>query len=298
MSATPPTPTPLIDRLVERRVKDPRGFYARVVERPRPDWKGGEPLMVIAADHPARGALKVGSDQYAMADRENLLERCVTALSRPGVNGFLGTSDMVQDLANLGALDGKVVFGSMNRGGFAGASFEIDDRMTGYDVEGIIAQDLAGGKMLMRYDFEDDSTAETVATCAAGIDGLARAGRIAMVEPFISARDDAGRVVNDLSTEAVVKSVAMTAGLGADSTWTWLKLPAVEGMEDVARASSMPILLLGGEVSADAEATRRMWAQALAPSTVQGLVLGRSMLYPADGDVASAVDNAVTLLEV
>lgn len=289
---------PLIDKLVERRVSDPRGFADRVAERARSDWKGGEPLMVIAADHPARGALRAGSDQYAMADRESLLERCVTALSRPGVNGFLGTSDMVQDLANLGVLDGKVVFGSMNRGGFAGASFEIDDRMTGYDVEGVVSQDLTGGKMLMRYDFEDRDTAETVATCAATVDALARAGRIAMVEPFISGRDASGRVVNDLSTEAVVKSVAMTAGLGADSAWTWLKLPAVEGMEEVARASSMPILLLGGEVSADAEATRRMWAQALAPSTVQGLVLGRSLLYPSDGDVAAAVDNAVKLLEV
>ncbi|AXE39535.1 hypothetical protein JS278_02396 [Acidipropionibacterium virtanenii] len=272
--------TPLIDKLVERRVADPTEFSARVAERARSDWRGGEPLMVIAADHPARGALRAGSDRFAMADREALLERCVTALSRPGVNGFLGTSDMVQDLANLGALDGKVVFGSMNRGGFAGASFEIDDRMTGYDVEGVVSQDLAGGKMLMRYDFEDRDTAETVATCAATVDELARAQKIAMVEPFISRRDASGRVVNDLSTEAVVKSVAMTAGLGADSAWTWLKLPAVEGMEDVARASSMPILLLGGEVSADAEATRRMWAQALAPSTVQGLVLGRSMLYP------------------
>lgn len=290
--------TPLIDKLVERRVADPTEFSARVAERARSDWRGGEPLMVIAADHPARGALRAGSDRFAMADREALLERCVTALSRPGVNGFLGTSDMVQDLANLGALDGKVVFGSMNRGGFAGASFEIDDRMTGYDVEGVVSQDLAGGKMLMRYDFEDRDTAETVATCAATVDELARAQKIAMVEPFISRRDASGRVVNDLSTEAVVKSVAMTAGLGADSAWTWLKLPAVEGMEDVARASSMPILLLGGEVSADAEATRRMWAQALAPSTVQGLVLGRSMLYPPDGDVAAAVDNAVTLLEV
>lgn len=290
--------TPLIDSLVERRVKDPRGFQARVIDRERPRWHGGEPLMVIAADHPARGALRVGADEYAMADRESLLERCVTALSRPGVNGFLGTSDMVQDLANLGALEGKVVFGSMNRGGLRGASFEIDDRMTGYDVDGVIGQDLAGGKMLMRYDFEDSSTSDTVAACASSIDALARAGRIAMVEPFISRRDATGKLVNDLSTQAVVKSVAMTAGLAADSTWTWLKLPAVEGMEEVARASSMPILLLGGELSDDVEATRRMWARALAPSTVQGLVLGRSMLYPADGDVASAVDNAVTLLEV
>jgi hypothetical protein len=30
--------------------------------------------------------------------------------------------------------------------------------------------------------------------------------------------------------------------------------------------------------------------------TVQGLVVGRSLLYPSDGDVAGAVDRAVGLL--
>lgn len=292
------TTTPLIDKLLDRRLSDPVGFAARVADRLRPTWRRDEPLMIIAADHPARGALKAGSDVNAMADREVLLERCVAALGREGVNGFLGTPDMVADLANLGALDGKVVFGSMNRGGFAGASFELDDRMTGYDVTAIVDEDLAGGKMLMRFDLSDAGTAGTVETCARTITELARARRVAMVEPFISARDEEGRVVNDLSVEAVTKSVAMTAGMGADSSWTWLKLPAVEGMDRVARASSLPILLLGGEVSDDPEATRRLWAQALAPRTVRGLVLGRSLLYPPDGDVAAAVDKAVALLEV
>ena len=59
------------------------------------------------------------------------------ALSRPGVDGVLGTADIIEDLLLLGALDDKVVIGSMNRGGLAGTVFEIDDRFTGYDAAAI-----------------------------------------------------------------------------------------------------------------------------------------------------------------
>lgn len=292
------TRTPLIDKLLDRRLADPVRFADRVRQRPRATWSPTEPLMVVAADHPARGALAAGGRADAMADREHLLERCVTALGRPGVNGFLGTADMVADLANLDALDGKVVFGSMNRGGFAGASFELDDRMTGYDVQGILDEDLTGGKMLLRFDLSDPGTATTAQACAEAVTTLARARRIAMVEPFISYRADDGKVVNDLSADAVVKSVVMASGLGADTSWTWLKLPAVDDMERVVRATSLPILLLGGEVSTDPEETRRRWATALAARHVRGLVLGRSVLYPPDSDVATAIDNTVQLLGV
>ena len=54
--------------------------------------------------------------------------------------------------------------------------------------------------------------------------------------------------------------------------------------------------LLGGEVSDDAGAAYARWGRALAQPTVQGLVIGRSLLYPPGGDVADAVDRAVGLL--
>ncbi|MCZ9344436.1 aldolase, partial [Streptomyces sp. TRM76130] len=38
------------------------------------------------------------------------------------------------------------------------------------------------------------------------------------------------------------------------------------------------------------------WGKALKQPTAQGLTVGRSLLYPADGDVAGAVDRAVSLL--
>ena len=288
--------TPLTDRIVEIRARAPERIARALADRPRGTPPEGDgKLMIIACDHPARGALAAGGRAMAMASREDVLSRCVTALGRPGVNGFLGTADLIEDLALLGALDGKLVYGSMNRGGLAGAAFEMDDRFTGYDARGIVDAGLDGGKMLLRIDYEDPRTADTLAACARAVDDLAERGIMAMVEPFISRRRD-GRVVNDLSADAVIASMAIASGLGRTSAYTWLKLPAVADMEHVMEASTLPVLILGGAVSQDADAARAAWARALALPTVRGLVIGRSLLFPPDDDVAGAVDNTVGLL--
>ncbi|PZF79995.1 Cgl0159 family (beta/alpha)8-fold protein [Jiangella anatolica] len=295
-------PADQLRAVVETRVHRPEAIAAAAAARKRPDSLLGPSgkLMVIAADHPARGALRAGRDALAMADRGELLDRLVVALSRPGVNGVLGTADLLEDLLLLGALDGKVVVGSMNRGGLAGTVFEVDDRFTGYDAAGIDAMGFEMGKMLLRIDPEDAATAPTLEACAAAVDDLAAHRKVALVEPFISHRDPDGRLRNDLSTEAVVRSVTVAAGLGNTSAYTWLKLPVVDddpaGMERVLAASTLPAVLLGGEVPDDPDAAFRQWEKVLRLPTALGLVVGRTLLYPPDGDVAAAVDTAVSLL--
>ena len=64
----------------------------------------------------------------------------------------------------------------------------------------------------------------------------------------------------------------------------------------VCETSTLPTVLLGGEANGDQEGTYEKWRKALRLPTVQGLVAGRSLLYPADGNVAAAVDTAVGLL--
>ena len=132
--------------LVRTRVERPNAIAEAAARRVKPDSLLSDRgrLMMIAADHPARGALAAGERPLAMADRVELLDRLVLALSRPGVNGVLGTPDILEDLLLLGALDGKVVVGSMNRGGLAGTVFEMDDRFTGYDAASIAAVRLRG----------------------------------------------------------------------------------------------------------------------------------------------------------
>jgi hypothetical protein len=283
--------------LVETRAHRPHEIAAALARRRRPASLFGPHgrLMMIAADHPARGALRAGADPLAMSDRADLLHRIGTALANPGVNGVLGTPDILEDLLLLGALDGKVVVGSMNRGGLAGTSFEIDDRFTAYDAGSIAAAGFAGGKMLLRIDPDDALTAGTLAGCGHAVTELGHHGLMAMVEPFISHRVD-GRVRNDLSADAMIRAMTVAAGLGATSAYTWLKVPVVEDMERVMAATTLPALILGGEVTADADAVYAQWSKALELPTVQGLVIGRSLLYPPGGDVAAAVDRAVRLL--
>ena len=283
--------------LKETRVRRPEAIREAAQRRRRPTTILGDhgKLMIIAADHPARGALRAGGDPLAMANREDLLDRLRTALARPGVNGVLGTPDILEDLLLLGALDDKVVIGSMNRGGLAGTSFEIDDRFTAYDAAGIADSGFEGGKMLLRIDPADGGTVRTLEACGNAVTALAGHRRMAMVEPFISHRAD-GRVRNELTAEAMIRACTVAAGLGNTSAYTWLKVPVVPEMERVMAATTLPALILGGEVSDDADGAYARWSKALDLPTVHGLVIGRSLLYPAAGTVADAVDRAVGLL--
>ena len=94
----------------------------------------------------------------------------------------------------------------------------------------------------------------------------------------------------------MIRAMTVSAGIGRTSAYTWLKVPIVPEMERVMAATTLPSLILGGEVAEDQQAAFEGWRKALALPTVHGLVVGRSLLYPSDDDVAAAVDTAVGLL--
>ena len=284
------------ERLRELRAADPAGIGRALAERRRRDViRGDGRLFIVAADHPARGAIAVGSNKTAMANRYDLLERMALAVSRPGVDGVLGTPDIIDDLAALGLLDDKIVVGSMNRGGLRGASFEMDDRYTAYDVPAMKRQGIDFAKTLIRVDLDDPGTAPTLEATARAVDAAAASELPIMLEPFMSGRVE-GRVVNDLSADAVILSTAIASGLGNSSAYTWMKLPVVPEMERVMEATTMPTLLLGGDNGGDPDETFASWESALALPGVRGLTVGRTLLYPHDDDVATAVDTAARLV--
>lgn len=282
--------------LTEIRLGDP-GAVARAAagrrRRASPVNDSGR-MFIVAADHPARGSLAIGNRPMAMADRAELLTRLRTALAHPNVTGVLAAADVIEDLLLLGALDDKLAFGTMNRGGLAGSAFEIDDRFTAYDASGIAASHLDGGKMLLRLDPTDPASARTLESCARAVSELAARRRLAMIEPFMSTRVD-GRVRNDLSPDAVIRAMSVAAGLGTTSAYTWLKVPPVPDMARVLTATTLPTLVLGGEPDDDSGAVYERWRTALKTPGVRGMVAGRALLYPPDGDVAGIVDRIARL---
>ncbi|WP_105036140.1 Cgl0159 family (beta/alpha)8-fold protein [Cryobacterium aureum] len=284
------------DALRHARAANPERIGEILASRTRRELiRGDGRLFIVAADHRARGALGVRKDATAMANRYALLESLATALSRPGVDGVLGTPDIIDDLALLGLLDDKIVVGSMNRGGLWGSSFEMDDRYTAYDIDRIQRDRIDFAKNLVRINLEDAGSLTTLEATALAVSEAAAAGIPIMLEPFMSSWVD-GRVKNDLTADAVILSIAIAEGLGNSSAYSWLKLPVVADMDRVMAATTLPTLLLGGDPVGDQTETFESWRHALDLPGVRGLVVGRSLLYPHDGNVESAIDTAAALV--
>jgi len=282
--------------LLETRATDPAAIAAAyAARRRRPLLAPDGATFIVAADHPARRALGIGDDPFAMADRRSLLDRLVTALADTGVDGVLATPDVLDELALLGALDERVAIGSLNRGGLAGSVWELDDQDTAHDVAAIVDHGLDGGKMLLRIDPRDPGSKATLETCARNVSALARAGVTAMLEPLPYTTRD-GKAVLDTSDDELVRCVAVASGLGATSAHTWLKLPATDAVDRVMAATTLPALILGGAPGPDPDTAFDSWRRAMAVPNVRGLVVGRSLLYPPDGDVAAAVATAADIV--
>ncbi|MBT5398677.1 MAG: deoxyribose-phosphate aldolase [Micrococcales bacterium] len=290
------TNTATFESIKDVRAENPSAVRDALEGRKRRDLiRGDGRLLIIAADHPARGAIAVGQNPTAMGSRRELLDRFAEALSRPGVDGVLGTPDVIDDLALMGLLDDKIVVGSMNRGGLRGSSFEFDDRFTGYSIEAIKRQGLDFAKTLLRINLKDAASVATLEANARAVNEAVKHEIPIMLEPFMSHWVD-GKVVYELTTDAVVLSVAVAQGLGESSAYSWLKLPVVANMEKVLEATTLPTLLLGGDVDGDQERAFDSWNGALALPGVRGLVVGRSLLYPNNGNVSEAVDIAAKMV--
>jgi hypothetical protein len=279
--------------LLDARVFEPASLQKALVGRRRRKQKTKDGnLLILAADHTARGKISLGRDPIAMSDRYTLLDRLTRCLALPEVDGVLASADILEELAFLGALNDKLAIGTMNRGGIIGAKWELDDRLTSYDADHIESMGLDGGKTLIRIDYNDPSVARTIETVAALTTQLADRKLMAMIEPLPYKKSAEGMAILDDSDEALIKVVAIASGLGSSSAYSWLKVPATNRMSEVAGATSLPVLMLGGEPEGNPDELFNSWTLGMKESNVRGLVAGRSLLYPLNGDSESAVRRA------
>ncbi len=283
--------------LGEVRIFEPASLQKALRQRKRRTLAGEDGnLMILAADHTARGMLAVGKDPLAVADRYTLLDNLLRGLSIPGVDGVMASADILEELAWLGALEGKVAVGTINRGGLKGALWELDDRITAYDPDHIASAGLDAGKLLLRIEFTDPGVARTIEMCGAVTTKLADQGIACMIEPLPYLKDEAGRAYLDTRDEELIRAVAIASGLGSSSAYTWLKIPATPRIAEVAAATTMPILLLGGDPGEGLPEVVAGWELAMREPNVRGLIPGRALLYPHDGDIEGIVATAARIV--
>ena len=283
--------------LIEARINNPASLQKALKNRARRSVAGKDgKLMLLAADHTARGIIAAGNNPTAIADRFVLLDKLIRGLAVAGVDGVMASADILEELAWLGALEEKVAIGTMNRGGIIGATWELDDRLTAYDAEHIKSMGLDGGKTLLRIDETDPGVARTIEMVAQVTTQLADLELVSMIEPLPYMKNSDGRAVLDPSEEKLIKVVSIASALGSSSAFTWLKIPAPANPERVAAATSCPILLLGGDPGSNWEEVFAKWEKALTVPNIRGLVPGRALLYGEDLDVEAAVSRAAKMV--
>lgn len=300
-------PRALIGRITDLRVGDPEwAFRAAMARTRRPCLAPDGRLNILAADHPARRVVKVGAAALGMADRGDFLARIVRVLMSEVVDGVMSTMDVLEDLLSLGALireaggpplvDDKLLISSVNRGGLAGTCWELDDPLTGASAASSAAWHLDGVKILLRITDEDAGSLRTLLASAQVVNEAEALRLPVFLEPLPVLKTEKGWST-EKEVEALARIVGVASALGVSSRYVWLKLPYCEGYERVARATTLPILLLGGESAGDPAPFLRQVESALAcASNVRGALVGRNVLYPGDEDplmVAEAAGNII-----
>jgi hypothetical protein len=287
------------NELIQARLKSPESFKKALVSRKRRKMVGKDGrLLIVAADHTARGIISAGSEKYVIANRRLLLDRLVRSLSNPNVDGVLASADIVEELAWLGALESKLVFGTMNRGGYLGTTWGLDDPMTAYDADSIAELGLDAGKVLVRFEDTDIGVGRTIEYVVEAMRLLAEREIVCLVEPLPYKKDATGMPMLDKSTDRLDKIVSITAGFGSSASYTWLKLPSWTSHVTLRESTTLPILLLGGDPGENLDTTFEEWRSALQIPNVIGLVAGRPLLYPFDNDVERSVDRAAKLVHL
>jgi len=288
-------PASILDEITDIRVNRPEVIEEEARRRQRrPKLTRDGKLVLVAIDHPARAVTKILGNDLAMGDRHQYLGRARRVLEDLNLDGVLGSTDILEELLILSAierertgksfLDGRVLSGSMNRGGLAGTTFEMEDTFTGISAARLAALRCDAGKMLYRIDPQDPASGRTITACANAINSLREHGLAAFVEPLPVAKKGSG-YDNMKDAASLVKQCGVAAGLGDSTAHVWLKIPVGDDMARICRATTLPILLLGGPSRESPVDTLRDFANGLgAGSRVRGAIIGRNLLFPGDAD--------------
>ena len=244
-----------------------------------------EPLVILAADHRARGVVTVERyDDYLAALRAAL----------PHCDGVLASAQPLADLVAAKDVEsGQRTYLSVNRTGLHGSVFELDDRLVA-PVDAAAAAGYTGIKHMTRLDLTDPHTAGALELLGQVLADARRLGLDALIEPLAW---KAGAI--DRSTDAIVYAAVVAHDLGAPLIKVPVPADAASGparVDAVARVVAsvgVPVLFLGGPLGPRRVDLLAEVADAMAGGAA-GLAIGRTLYQDADpATMAEAVAGLV-----
>lgn len=251
-------------------------------------------LIILAADHAARGIMSSGIDELGMANRVNYIGRILRVIcGNPQIDGVMGTPDVLEDLIlfnyvskQFGGedfLNNRMLIGCMNRLGLKDAVFELDDGLSGYSAAYGEEMGIDGVKLMFRYDPNVLDSRKTLEYCVNAMNDCHEHNLAVFIEG-LAVEVKNGKISQKNDIKSLMQVVCIANGLSTSSLGTWLKLPYVQGTaelgyKDVVAATSFPVLVLGGAATGQIEEFVSNINNAILAGASGGL-LGRQVLFP------------------
>ncbi|HSS09677.1 MAG TPA: hypothetical protein VLL25_07325 [Acidimicrobiales bacterium] len=237
-------------------------------------------LVILAADHRARGVITIEPYQSYLAALRAALPYC---------DGILASTQPLADLVAAGTIEPEQrTYLSINRTGLAGSAFELDDRLVA-PVEAAAAAGYTGIKHMTRIDLADPGTAAALELLGSVLAEARRLGLEALVEPLLW-KDGAV----DRSTNGVVYAAVVAHDLGAPL----IKVPVpndvppgparAHAVARVVASVGVPVLVLGGPRPSDRSVLLAELADAVAGGAA-GVAVGRAVYQDPEPALAAGM---------
>ena len=155
---------------------------------------------------------------------------------------------------------------------------------------------LDGAKLMFRLEPDERESGKTIGYCTNAIMELNRFDIPVFLECLPVEKTESGYRIKK-NVFDLVQTIGIATALGDSSRNIWLKIPYCDKFNTVAKATTCPILMLGGESKGDPTGTINEFYHGLHEgNNVRGALVGRNVTFPGKDDpfaVSCAVSKIV-----
>lgn len=282
-----------IDEAVFRELNKIKAFQPEVIEqeallRQKPK-RQYEQLVFAAADHNARMINEYRGNPIGLSNRREYLTRLVRMLQSDRIDGIEATPDIIEELMILNKLfrdahrreflKGKMLVGTVNRGGLKNTLWEMDDMPACYTVERLKKLNMDGVKFMIRINPGDERCRNTVRYCADAVNEAERAGLPIFIEALFVETTEKGFAMKT-DSESLCKAVGVVGALGCRSVAKWIEVPLNNEYAVPVSATTCPVLVVPDEVEQEPiEVVKEYTKEIGLHYNIRGILLGRNIMF-------------------
>lgn len=278
---------------VFRKLNEIKAFHPEVVlketaNREKPGFPHKR-LVFAAADHNARMINEYKGNPIGLSNRREYLTRLVRMLQSDSVDGVEATSDIIEELIIINKirkdagekdfLKGKMLVGTVNRGGLKNTIWEMDDLPVCFTVERINKLNMDGVKFMIRINPMDERAKYTVKYCADAINEAEKYGLPVFIEALYVETTENGFAMKT-DSESLCKVVGVVGALGCTGANKWIEVPLNNEYHIPVGATTCPVFVVPDEIESEPEAVVKEYTKEIGiADNIRGILLGRNVMY-------------------